>query len=180
MLDFELADMYSVETRTLNQAVKRNTKRFPADFMFQLSYEEWNNLKSQFVTSSWGGTRKLPFAFTEQGVAMLSGLLNSEVAIEVNINIMRAFVKMRQYLLSNTPKQELEELRKRIDYLEEDVSSDRESYEKQFDELFSAFAKVSAIIQSKTAPLERKRVKGFTAEKGNTESHNKNLKRNED
>lgn len=180
MLDFELADMYSVETRMLNQAVKRNTKRFPADFMFQLSYEEWNNLKSQFVTSSWGGTRKLPFAFTEQGVAMLSGLLNSEVAIEVNINIMRAFVKMRQYLLSNAPKQELEELRKRIDYLEEDVSSDRESYEKQFDELFSAFAKVSAIIQSKTTPLERKRVKGFTTEKGNTESHNKNLKRNED
>lgn len=180
MLDFELADMYSVETRMLNQAVKRNTKRFPADFMFQLSYEEWNNLKSQFVTSSWGGTRKLPFAFTEQGVAMLSGLLNSEVAIEVNINIMRAFVKMRQYLLSNAPKQELEELRKRIDYLEEDVSSDRESYEKQFDELFSAFAKVSAIIQSKTTPLERKRVKGFTTEKGNTESQNKNLKRNED
>lgn len=180
MLDFELADMYSVETRMLNQAVKRNTKRFPADFMFQLSYEEWNNLKSQFVTSSWGGTRKLPFAFTEQGVAMLSGLLNSEVAIEVNINIMRAFVKMRQYLLSNAPKQELEELRKRIDYLEEDVSSDRESYEKQFDELFSAFAKVSAIIQSKTTPLERKRVKGFTTEKGNTESRNKNLKRNED
>lgn len=180
MLDFELADMYSVETRMLNQAVKRNTKRFPADFMFQLSYEEWNNLKSQFVTSSWGGTRKLPFAFTEQGVAMPSGLLNSEVAIEVNINIMRAFVKMRQYLLSNAPKQELEELRKRIDYLEEDVSSDRESYEKQFDELFSAFAKVSAIIQSKTTPLERKRVKGFTTEKGNTESRNKNLKRNED
>ena len=92
---------------------------------------------------------------------MLSGLLNSEKAIEVNINIMRAFVHMRQYLLSNIPKQELDELRKRVEYLEEDISSDRESYEKQFEELFTAFAKVSAIIQSKTAPLNRVKIQGF-------------------
>ena len=70
MLDFDLAELYQIETRVLNQAVKRNIKRFPSDFMFQLTKEEWDNLKSQFVTSSWGGTRKLPFAFTEQGVAM--------------------------------------------------------------------------------------------------------------
>lgn len=78
MLDKDLAELYQVEVRTLNQAVKRNIKRFPSDFMFQLTKEEWDNLKSQFVTSSWGGTRKLPYAFTEQGLAMLSGILNSE------------------------------------------------------------------------------------------------------
>lgn len=98
MLDFDLAEMYQVETRVLNQAVKRNIKRFPSDFMFQLTRDEWEILKSQFVISSWGGTRKLPFAFTEQGLAMLSGVLNSDIAIQVNINIMRAFVAVRQVL----------------------------------------------------------------------------------
>jgi hypothetical protein len=88
-----------VETRVLNQAVKRNIKRFPSDFMFQLSQNEFNHLKSQIVTSNWGGTRKLPFAFTEQGIAMLSGLLNSDIAIKMNISIMRAFVALRQYAL---------------------------------------------------------------------------------
>ena len=96
MLDFDLAALYQVETRVLNQAVKRNMKRFPSDFMFQLTSDEWAILKSQFVISSWGGTRKLPFAFTEQGLAMLSGVLNSDIAIQVNINIMRAFVAVRQ------------------------------------------------------------------------------------
>ena len=95
MIDADLAQLYQVETRVLNQAVKRNIKRFPPDFMFQLNEEEARNLKSQFVTSSWGGIRKLPFAFTEQGLAMLSGLLNSGIAIQVNINIMRAFVFLR-------------------------------------------------------------------------------------
>jgi hypothetical protein len=92
---------------------------------------------------------------------MLSSVLKSKTAIEININIIRAFVHMRQYLLSNIPKQELDELRKRVEYLEEDISSDRESYEKQFEELFTAFAKVSAIIQSKTAPLNRVKIQGF-------------------
>lgn len=95
MIDADLAQLYQVETRVLNQAVKRNIKRFPSDFMFQLNEEEARNLKSQIVTSSWGGIRKLPFAFTEQGLAMLSGLLNSDIAIQVNINIMRAFVFLR-------------------------------------------------------------------------------------
>ena len=99
MLDFDLAEMYQVETRRLNEAAKRNVKRFPPDFMFQLTNKEFDNLKSQFATSSWGGTRKLPNAFTEQGVAMLSGLLNSDTAITVNISIMRAFVLIRQYAL---------------------------------------------------------------------------------
>ncbi len=87
--------MYGVETRRLNENVKRNADRFPDDFMFQLSGNEWSNLKSQIVTSRWGGRRKLPFAFTEQGVAMLSSVLNSPQAIAVNIHIMRVFVKVR-------------------------------------------------------------------------------------
>ena len=85
MLDRDLASLYQVQTKVLNQTVKRNIKRFPADFMFQLTKEEFLNLKSQIVTSSWGGIRKMPFVFTEQGVAMLSGLLNSDIAIDVNI-----------------------------------------------------------------------------------------------
>ena len=173
MLDFDLAEMYGVETKRLNQAVRRNSERFPQDFMFQLTDEEvkWlmTNLRSQFVTSSWGGTRYAPLAFTEQGVAMLSGLLRSPQAIEVNINIMRAFVRMRQYLLSHAPKQELEELRKRIEYLEEDVSSDRDNYEKQFDELFSAFAKLSAVVQVRSTSLGRVAVKGFRKEERNND-----------
>ena len=122
MLDFDLAEMYVVETRVLNQAVKRNIRRFPDDFMFQLTVNEWDNLKSQFVISRWGGTRKLPFAFTEGGLAMLSGVLNSDIAIQVNINIMRAFVAIRQ-LIANPPVDRVGELEKQMkelkDYMEE-------------------------------------------------------------
>lgn len=108
--------MYQVETRVLNQAVKRNIERFPADFMFQLTNEENINLMSHFVTSSWGGTRKLPYAFTEQGVAMLSGLLRSEIAIKINIAIMRAFVMLREYNLGYAElKCELQEYMDRND-----------------------------------------------------------------
>jgi hypothetical protein len=126
MLDFDLAEMYQVETRRLNESVKRNIKRFPDDFMFQLTKEELKNLMSQFATSSWGGTRKLPFVFTEQGIAMLSGLLNSDVAITVNINIMRAFVAIRQ-LMANSPVDEVKELQNEIRELKlyiEDVFTD--------------------------------------------------------
>ena len=174
MLDFDLAEMYEVETKYLKRIVRRNMIRFPEDFLFQLSNEELNSLtiklRCQIGTSNKGGLRYAPFAFTEQGVAMLSGLLNSPRAIQVNINIMRALVRMRQYLLTHAPKQELEELRKRIEYLEEDIASDRENYEQQFDELFSAFARLSATIQSKTAPLGRVEVKGFR--KDNNEKDN--------
>jgi hypothetical protein len=101
MLDRDLAELYGVETRVLNQAVRRNEKRFPDDFMFQLTEVEFKNLISQNVTSSWGGIRKLPLAFTEQGVAMLSSVLNSETAIEVNIQIIRIFTRMRELLLTH-------------------------------------------------------------------------------
>lgn len=113
MLDFDLAELYQVETRALNQSVKRNIKRFPPDFMFQLTIDEWNNLMSQIVTSSWGGTRKLPNAFTEPGLAMLSGILNSDIAIQVNINIMRAFVAIRQ-LIAHPPVDALSELQQEV------------------------------------------------------------------
>jgi hypothetical protein len=100
ILDFELAKMYQTETKRLKESVRRNIRRFPPDFMFELTAEEWGNLRSQIATSSWGGQRYLPFAFTEQGVAMLSSVLNSEIAIDVNIAIMRAFVMMRQFALT--------------------------------------------------------------------------------
>jgi hypothetical protein len=99
MLDFDLAEMYELGTRVLNQAVKRNIKRFPVDFMFQLTNIEFDNLISQNVTSSWGGTRKLPFAFTEHGVTMLASVLRSEKAIEINIQIVRVFIALRQFAL---------------------------------------------------------------------------------
>ncbi len=101
MIDEDLAEMYNVETRRLNEQVKRKIKRFPKDFMFALSHKEFENLKSQNATSSWGGRRKLPNAFTEQGVAMLSSILNSDTAIEVNIRIIRVFTKMREFALTN-------------------------------------------------------------------------------
>lgn len=100
MLDMDLAIIYEVETRVLKQAVRRNIDRFPDDFMFELTLEELQNLTSQFVTSSWGGQRHKPFAFTEQGIAMLSSVLKSKKAIQMNIAIMRAFVIMRQFALT--------------------------------------------------------------------------------
>jgi phage regulator Rha-like protein len=101
MIDRDLAELYGVKTKELNLAVKRNIKRFPADFMFQLFSEEFKNLRLQIETSSWGGTRYMPYVFTEQGVAMLASVLNSERAINVNIQIIRTFVKIRKLLATN-------------------------------------------------------------------------------
>ena len=164
MLDFDLAEMYGVETKRLKEQVRRNIERFPAEFMFELTKEEVQFSRSQIATLKTGqgyNIKYLPFAFTEYGIVMLSSVLKSKTAVEVNINIIRAFVRMRQYLLSNIPKKELEELKQRIEYLEEDITSDRESYEKQFDDLFNAFAKISAIIQSRQTPLDRVKIEGF-------------------
>ena len=118
MLDFDLAEMYRVETKHLNLSVKRNLRRFPSDFMFQLTSEEWESLRLQIETSKKGGRRYVPYAFTEQGIAMLSGLLNSDVAIEINISIMRAFVAVRQLLLTS-PTSETQELKKEMRELKE-------------------------------------------------------------
>jgi hypothetical protein len=116
MLDSDLAEMYGVPTKRLNEQVKRNSDRFPIDFMFQLNEEEWQNLKSQIATSSWGGRRTLPYVFTEQGVSMLSSVLNSPQAIQINISIMRVFVKVREWSLNYG------ELALKIKELEKDTS----------------------------------------------------------
>ena len=115
MLDRDLAELYGVQTGNLNKAVKRNLKRFPDDFMFQLTKEEFGNLKFQFGISRWGGTRRLPYVFTEQGVAMLSGVLNSDRAIDVNIQIMRIFTKVREALNDKlTIKLDIEDIKKKL------------------------------------------------------------------
>ena len=122
MLDRDLAGLYGVGTRDLNKAVKRNLQRFPKDFMFQLTKQETKNLMFQFGTSSWGGMRKLPYVFTEQGVAMLSSVLKSERSIWVNIAIMRAFVKLRELLLTHKELAEkLEELERKYQLHETDI-----------------------------------------------------------
>ena len=157
MLDSDLAKLYQVDTKVLNQAVKRNLKRFPPDFMFQLDSKEFTDLKSQIVTSSWGGTRKLPYAFTEQGVAMLSGLLHSDIAIEANIAIMRAFVQIREYLLATSSlSAELKELRAKVDLLqlqqEENlgaVNDLSEDMRQEIDNLYLAIAELSSRLEEK-------------------------------
>lgn len=115
MLDFDLALLYNVETKSLKQSVRRNISRFPEDFMFELTEIEFNSLRSQIVTSNRGGLRYMPFAFTEQGIAMLSSVLNSEKAIEVNISIIRAFVTFRQFSLTyNELKERIGEIEKQF------------------------------------------------------------------
>ncbi len=131
ILDQDLAAMYGVETRALVQAVKRNIDRFPKDFMFQLSKDEFINLRSQIVTSSWGGRRTPPYAFTEQGVAMLSSVLKSKRAVLVNIEIMRTFVKLRRILTTHS------ELARKLASLER-------KYDKQFKLVFDAIREIMA------------------------------------
>ncbi|HET9278603.1 MAG TPA: ORF6N domain-containing protein [Flavitalea sp.] len=118
MLDFDLAALYEVPTKVLNQAVKRNIKRFPADFMFRLTLNEWRAMRSQFVTASLDkrNTKVTPYAFTEQGIAMLSGILNSDKAIKMNIAIMRAFVEVRRVLLQQT------DLREQLKLIQEKIT----------------------------------------------------------
>ena len=116
LLDRDLAELYEVETKQLKRAVRRNIDRFPSDFMFELAKAELENLRCQFGTSSWGGVRYKPMAFTEQGVAMLSSVLNSDRAIQVNIQIMRAFTKLRRMLETHKElKKKLEEMEKKYD-----------------------------------------------------------------
>ena len=121
MLDFDLAEMYGTETKRLKETVKRNIRRFPSDFMFELSKEEYDCLRSQFATSNKrGGTRYMPFAFTEHGVAQLSSVLNSDIAIEINIQIIRAFIAARQLIL-NPPVDRMGQLEGQIKELKENI-----------------------------------------------------------
>ena len=164
MLDFALARLYHVETKVLNQAVRRNIKRFPEDFMFQLDNKEFANLKSQIVTSSWGGRRTPPLAFTEEGIAMLSSVLHSDVAIAANISILRAFVKVREYLLMvSTVSAEVKELRAKVDLLatqrEEDlgaVNDLSEDVRQDIDNLYLAIGELSSRIEEKKHEPRRK------------------------
>jgi hypothetical protein len=143
MFSMHLAELYEVEPRALVQAVKRNAERFPPDFMFQLSKAEFENLKSQIVTSSWGGLRRAaPYAFTEQGVAMLSSVLNSKRAVQVNIEIMRAFVRLREIMLTH-----------------KDLARKLEALEKKYDAQFKVV--FDAIRQLMTPPGPKKRKIGF-------------------
>jgi hypothetical protein len=131
ILDHDLASLYGVTTGALIQAVKRNSERFPVDFMFQLSEDEFANLKSQIVISSWGGRRTAPYAFTEQGVAMLSGVLRSPRAVAVNVEIMRTFVRLRRLLLSQ------EGMARKLADLEQ-------RYDRQFKIVFDAIREIMA------------------------------------
>jgi len=145
ILDKDLAMLYGVETKNLNRAVIRNWKRFPEDFIFQLTKQEWTNLKCQFGTSSsgWGGKRKLPMAFTEHGVAMASNLLKSERAIEVSVEIVRAFIRMRQILTSHREmSKELAELKSFL--LKHSHANDRE-----FRQVWRAIEKLSMSLTEK-------------------------------
>jgi len=164
MLDFDLARLYQVETRVLNQSVKRNIKRFPPDFMFQLTEDEWITNSSQIVMTSNRPKSALPYAFTEQGVAMLSGLLKSDVAIAANIAIMRAFVQVREYLLAaSSVSAELKELRAKVDLLalqrEEDlgaVNDLSEDVRQDIDNLYLAIGELSSRIEEKKHEPRRK------------------------
>lgn len=141
VLDRDLAQLYGIETKRLNEAVKRNLSRFPEDFMFQLNSYEFENLKSQFATSSWGGNRKLPYAFTEHGILMLSSVIHSDQAISVNIQIMRLFTQMRQWILDHS------ELQEKIQCLEQKV----DNHDKNIELVFSYLDELSD-----TQPTTRK------------------------
>jgi len=152
MLDFDLAEMYGTETKYLKRAVRTHIKRFPTDFMFELSKSEWEILRCNSSTSNKrGGTRYLPFAFTEQGVAMLSSILNSLQAIEVNIQIIRAFVFTRQYALTH------EDLTKKLKALES-------KYNKQFKDVYEAIGYLMKKDKQATVHTKRKQI-GFKNQK---------------
>jgi len=144
MLDSDLAELYGVETKELNKAVKRNLDRFPSDFMFQLSDKEFENLRYQYGTSSsWGGRRYPPYAFTEQGVAMLSSVLQSKRAVEVNIQIMRAFVQLRKMIASNA------KLAQKMDHLEKRIGS----HDVQIKAVFEAIKQLMEPPKKKGKPI---------------------------
>jgi hypothetical protein len=143
ILDQDIGELYGVETRAIVQAVKRSIDRFPSDFMFQLNAEEFENLKSQIVMTSWGGRRTAPFAFTEQGISMLSSVLRSPQAIRVNIEIMRAFIRLRRMLQSNV-----------------ELACKLEALEQKYDEQFKVVFDVIRQLMLPGQPTEKRRI-GF-------------------
>jgi hypothetical protein len=154
LVDAELAKLYGVATRRLNEQVRRNRSRFPADFLFELTAEEFANLKSHFATSSWGGRRKLPFAFTEHGAIQVATILNSPRAIEMSVCVVRAFVKLRELLLSN------KDLARKLAELERSLITLDLKTQRQFREVYEA---IRALMDT---PKPRQRPIGFTADLG--------------
>ncbi len=150
MLDFHLAELYGVETKALKRAVRRNSDRFPGDFCIELSGEEVENLKYHFGTSSWGGRRYPPYAFTEQGVAMLSSVLSSKRAVQVNVEIMRAFVRLREILSTH-----------------KDLARKLEELEKKYDEQFRVVFEVIRQLMTPPEPPPKRRI-GFGVEEPKT------------
>ena len=142
MLDFDLAELYQVETKNLKRAVKRNIERFPDDFMFELTMDEWEILRCNFGTSNWGGTRYLPFAFSEQGIAQLSSVLNSPLAIQVNISIIRAFVTLRKYALGYA------ELNQKLETFMLETNM-------QFNEIYQALTELASTREQDDKPRKR-------------------------
>ena len=139
MMDFDLSNLYEIETKRLKEAVRRNITRFPKDFMFELTQDEWSNLRTQIATSSWGGSRYIPFAFTEQGVAMLASVLNSAKAIEINIQIVRAFVVLRKYALG------FAELNAKLEAFMIDTNM-------QFNDIYQALTEMASLKELKNKP----------------------------
>ena len=142
MLDSDLAELYDVNTKRLNEQVKRNPERFPQDFMFQLTQEEWSILKSQNATSRWGGRRTLPYVFTEHGVLMLSSVLTSPRAVAVNIRIMRVYVQIREMIQTNS------ELISRLDHMEDAVAG-------QDEKILRLFSYMQQFVEEETAPRRK-------------------------
>ncbi|MBS1536046.1 MAG: ORF6N domain-containing protein [Bacteroidetes bacterium] len=150
MLDRDLAELYGVETKRINEQIKRNKARFPEHFMFQLTQEEYKNLKSQNATSSWGGSRKLPYAFTEHGILQLANVLKSERATQVSIQIIEVFVKLRDALLTQLNwKLELEEIKKKLVHHDQNIEL--------------VFAYLDELMQQKERNKERTKI-GFKPE----------------
>ncbi len=171
ILDFELAELYGVETKVLKRAVKRNIERFPSDFMFELRNEEVVDLRRQIGTSSWGGSRYLPFAFTEQGVSMLSSVLRSSTAIAVNIAIMRVFVRMRELAATyeelkkqmDNHLKDYDELYRIVKQIREEMNDGFSDMEQQFSDTDSQFKELYEALTallSKPSRVERRRI-GF-------------------
>lgn len=153
MFDRDLAEMYGVETKVFNQSVRRNKDRFPKDFMFTLNKKEWQNLRSQIVTSSWGGARYKPTVFTEQGVAMLSSILNSKTAIVVNIRIIRVFTKLREYALTH------KEILLQLGKLEKEVKGNS-------NDIGNIFMILKGLIEQQQRPLPPRNKIGFRRDDG--------------
>lgn len=181
MMDRDLAQLYGVETKVLNQAVKRNMERFPSEFMFQPNHQELANLKSQFVTARWGGDRRTPYLFTEQGVAMLSAVLKSPTAISVSIGIMNAFVAARRILAQHDEHEmAISELRMRMKMLEDALENNlgavndlSEEMRHELDNIYNAIGALSVKQQSKQKPLPPIGYEAIDAERKKDQANSK-------